>query len=258
MDGFLVETTGQCKQGMDIAYDGTWGYHALVLTLANTGEVLSIVNRPGNRPSHEGAADAGRSGRGRVFPRRLSPRPAAWRHQVLADGAPGPLGRRSARSLHLRLRGACRNLKAIAEDLPARAWRPLQRPARYEVKTHASPAAGQRQGSRGRGRGNSRTSVCVRRRSPSSTIGRRPAGRRYRMVVVSKNISVEKGENGCCSIGSVYFFYITNDWVRRSGRDRLLGQRSLRPGERAGAVGAAASGRCGLRWTIWRATGPTW
>src|ERR1700724_4749174 len=29
-DGFLVETTGQCKRGMDIAYDGTWGYHALV------------------------------------------------------------------------------------------------------------------------------------------------------------------------------------------------------------------------------------
>jgi hypothetical protein len=26
MDGFLVETTGQCKKGMDIAYDGTWGY----------------------------------------------------------------------------------------------------------------------------------------------------------------------------------------------------------------------------------------
>jgi len=56
MDGFLIETTGQCKKGMDIAYDGTWGYHACVLTLANTGEVLSIVNRPGNRPSHEGAA----------------------------------------------------------------------------------------------------------------------------------------------------------------------------------------------------------
>ena len=50
MDGFLIETTGQCKQGMDIGYDGTWGYHALVLTLANTGEVLSVVNRSGNRP----------------------------------------------------------------------------------------------------------------------------------------------------------------------------------------------------------------
>src|SRR6266404_2719036 len=56
MDGFLVETTGQCKQGMDIAYDGTWGYHALVLSLANTSEVLSVVNRSGNRPSQEGAA----------------------------------------------------------------------------------------------------------------------------------------------------------------------------------------------------------
>jgi hypothetical protein len=56
MDGTLVETTGQCKQGMDIAYDGTWGYHPLVLTLANTGEVMGLVNRSGNRPSSEGAA----------------------------------------------------------------------------------------------------------------------------------------------------------------------------------------------------------
>src|SRR3984957_7013565 len=56
MDGTLVGTRGACKVGMDLAYDGTWGYHPLVLTLANTGEVLSVVNRSGNRPSHEGAA----------------------------------------------------------------------------------------------------------------------------------------------------------------------------------------------------------
>ena len=54
MDGTLVSTTGECKQGMDISYKGDWGYHPLVVTLANTGEVLSVVNRPGNRPSHEG------------------------------------------------------------------------------------------------------------------------------------------------------------------------------------------------------------
>jgi hypothetical protein len=47
MDGTLVKTTGQCKQGMDIAYDGTWGYHPLVLSLAETGEVLWLVNRSG-------------------------------------------------------------------------------------------------------------------------------------------------------------------------------------------------------------------
>ena len=57
-DGVLVATTGQCKQGMDIAYDGTWGYHPLVISLANTREPLRIVNRSGNRPSHEGAAEA--------------------------------------------------------------------------------------------------------------------------------------------------------------------------------------------------------
>jgi len=56
MDGHLVGTAGQCKQGMDIAYDGTWGYHPLLVSLANTGEVLSLLNRSGNRPSHEGAA----------------------------------------------------------------------------------------------------------------------------------------------------------------------------------------------------------
>jgi hypothetical protein len=56
MDGTLVETLGECKVGMDVAYNGVWGYHPLVVSLANTGEVLSILNRSGNRPSHEGAA----------------------------------------------------------------------------------------------------------------------------------------------------------------------------------------------------------
>src|SRR3954462_12474532 len=57
VDGNLVATGAGCKQGIDIAYDGTWGYHPLIISLANTGEVLSIVNRPGNRPWHEGAAE---------------------------------------------------------------------------------------------------------------------------------------------------------------------------------------------------------
>jgi hypothetical protein len=55
-DCTMAETSGECKQGMDINHKGQWGYHPLLLSLANTGELLFVVNRSGNRPSHEQAA----------------------------------------------------------------------------------------------------------------------------------------------------------------------------------------------------------
>jgi hypothetical protein len=56
VDGTMAPTTGGHKAGMDISYKGIWGYHPLIVSLANTKEVLYLVNRPGNAPSHAGAA----------------------------------------------------------------------------------------------------------------------------------------------------------------------------------------------------------
>jgi hypothetical protein len=55
-DGTVVGTDASCKGGIDLAYNGVWGYHPLVVSLANTAEPLFLVNRSGNRPSHEKAA----------------------------------------------------------------------------------------------------------------------------------------------------------------------------------------------------------
>ena len=55
-DGLLAPTFGERKEGMDISHKGIWGYHPLLVSLANTKEVLYLVNRPGNVTSHTDAA----------------------------------------------------------------------------------------------------------------------------------------------------------------------------------------------------------
>jgi hypothetical protein len=133
MDGFLVETTGPCKEGRDIAHDGTWGYHALVLTLANTGEVMGLVNRSANRPSHEGAADE--------VDRALAVCLRGGFRQVLLRGDTDFSQTEHLDRWHAdeRVRfvfgyDAAANLVARAEWLPEQAWQRLQRPARSTVQ----------------------------------------------------------------------------------------------------------------------------
>jgi hypothetical protein len=210
MDGFLVETTGQCKQGMDIAYDGTWGYHALVLSLANTGETLSVVNRPGNRPSQEGAAEqvdrtlqvCFRGGFRRVLLRGDS-KFSQTEHLDRWD--------EDGRVQFIFGYEAMPNLIARADDLPAGAWRRLQRPARYAVKTAARDRAD-----------NVKEAIVVARQFENQRLQSEEVAefnyqptactKPYRMVVIKKNISVEKGEKLLFD-RIVYFFYISNDWV---------------------------------------------
>ncbi len=209
MDGTLVATTGQCKRGMDIAYDGTWGYHALVLSLANTQEVLRVVNRSGNRPSHEGAAEqvdqalalCWRGG----FQRVLLRGDTDFSQTVHLDR-----WNQSGRVTFIFGYDSTPNLRALADALPAAAWRKLQRPARYTVQTKPRQRPDQ-----------VKEQIVVARlfdnqRLQSEEVAEfdyRPTAcqNSYRMVVVRKNISVEKGEKVLFD-RIVYFFYLTNDW----------------------------------------------
>jgi hypothetical protein len=210
MDGKLVGTTGSCKQGMDIAYEGTWGYHPLIVSLANTGEVLSIVNRSGNRPSNEGAAAE--------VDRCLEVCWGGGFRRVLLRGDTDfsqteHLDRWNAdERIHFIFGYDCHaNLEEIAEKLPPCAWKKLARPARYQVKTKRRQRPD-----------NVKAAVVKERqfdtlRLQSEEVAEfnyRPTAcsQEYRMVVVRKNITKEKGELRLHDEVR-YFFYITNDWV---------------------------------------------
>ena len=209
MDGTLIVTTGECKQGMDISYKGTWGYHALVVSLAETGEVLRLVNRPGNRPSHEGATE---EADGAIALCRR----AGFRQIVLR----GDTAFSQSAKLDAWDEGdvtfyfgykAMSNLEEIAEELPRTAWRKLLRPPRYEVRTDP------------RRRPENVKQRIVRRRQfevlrlkneDYAEFEYQPGECRqpYRMVVVRKDIAHEKGQRRLFDEVR-YFFYITNDWA---------------------------------------------
>jgi Transposase DDE domain group 1 len=180
----------------------------LVLSLANTGEVLGLVNRSGNRPSHEGAAAE--------VDRALAVCFRGGFHRVLLRGDTD-----FSQTEHLdhwdtdgRIQflfgyEAAPNLKAIAEDLPSSAWRPLQRPARYAVRTQPRRRPDKVKEAIVAARGYENLRL---RCEDVAEFNYRPTACRqaYRMVVLRKNITREKGERRLFD-EIRYFFFITND-----------------------------------------------
>ena len=53
-DATIVPTGAEAKAGIDIAYNGVWGYSAVMVSFANTKEPLYFALHGANRPSHEG------------------------------------------------------------------------------------------------------------------------------------------------------------------------------------------------------------
>ena len=206
-DGSIVETTGECKQGMDVAYNGIWGYHPLAVTLANTGEPLFIMNRSGNRHSHEGAAP--------YFDRAIALcRRAGWKDILLRgdtafsqtayidawddDGVRFVFGYDAVKAMIGR-----------AENVERDEYCELVRKANevFEGKARAKQPRVKEQVIRDRKFLNQRLEredVADFEHKPSR------AKRAYRIVVLRKTIIEERGQR-CLGESHRYFFYITND-----------------------------------------------
>ena len=211
-DGTIAPTSPlvPARLGMNISYDGQWGDRAGTkgISLANTKEPLYLVNRPGNRPSHEQAdvyldravALCRQAGFKSILLRGDTDFTQTWKLDEWdeagditflfgADASPG--------------------LVARAQEIPAADWRRLRRPAKYEVKTEprARPDNVKEQIVREKGYKN-----LVLQWEDVAEIEHRPVACRksYRLVVLRKKISVEQGQQKLFEEYR-YFFHITND-----------------------------------------------
>jgi hypothetical protein len=206
VDGTLVSTTGECKEGMGLSYNGVWGYHPLLISLANTMEPLYVVNRSGNRPSHEGAAewlDRAIELAGESFERVCLRGDTDFALTVNFD-------RWTGEGVHFAFGVDAReNLVRRAESLDRRRWRVLKRREKRE-------GDGKQQRRRPV---NVKKRIVVEKEYQNITLQKEhvaefryqpgKCSRSYRVIVLRKKLSVERGQMLLWEEVR-YFFYITN------------------------------------------------
>jgi len=228
-DGTVVETAAECKKDVDISDDGRWGYHPLLVSLANTAEPLFLLNRSGNRPSQEGAgayldkaaALCIRAGFRKILLRgdtRIAENKDldGWDDRALPrDGTTiaetEDLDRwDDARNIRFIFGYAAHDvLKARADALPAEAYGFLERPPRYAIQTSPRERPERVKAEIVRQRGFKTIHLLE---EMIAEFDYRPVAckRSYRMIVLRKRLGIDKGQLRLFEEYR-YFFDITND-----------------------------------------------
>src|SRR6266436_3817330 len=190
VDGTIAGTDGECKQGIGMSYKGIWGYAPLLVSLGNTKEVLYLINRPGNSPSQRGSVewiDRAVELVGQVAGTVTIRGDTDFSHTQQLD-------RWDSAGLKFILGiDAHPKLVKLAQALEKQAWKPFEREPKYEILTEPRPKAFRY-----------KEQIVVERKFENKKLmGEELAEikyqplkctREYRVVILRKNISVQKGE----------------------------------------------------------------
>jgi hypothetical protein len=204
IDSTVAETSGEHKQGMNMAYTGQWGYHLLLISLGETREPLYIENREGNAYTSRNAIG--------WMDKSIELVKKNFR-EVWLGGDTGfylssSFDRWDKQGVNFVF--GCKNYSTLRELVEEAPWKRLKRPAAYSIKTFPRR---KKHNAKNRAIKDREFKQLTLEKEYVTEIQYRPTNceKSYRLVAVKKIIRVTKGQLELFD-QERYFFYITNDW----------------------------------------------